>query len=122
LGHVFVAAAGQIDDDELVGPELGSAFDDFGDCVGGFEGGDDAFEAAECHEGTERFGIGGEGVFDAALIAEPGMLGANSGVVQAGGYAVSKLHLTEFVLQQVRAGALEDAERPALETGGVFLG
>ncbi len=35
---------------------------------------------------------------------------------------MSKLHLAKFVLQQVGARALQDPQRAALKTGGVFAG
>ncbi len=122
LGDVLVPAAGEVDDDDVVGWEGGRAFDGFGDGVGGFEGWDDAFEAGESDEGVEGFGVGGVGVVDAALVAEPGVFGADGGVVEAGGDAVGELDLAELVLEDEAAGALEDADGAALEAGGVLFG
>jgi hypothetical protein len=44
LAHIFVAAAAQVGDEEGVFGHGGGDFDDMGDGVGGFEGGDDAFD------------------------------------------------------------------------------
>ena len=46
---------------------LRRAHHDFGDGVGAFQRGDDAFQPREFHEGFERLVVGGVGVFDAAL-------------------------------------------------------
>ncbi len=56
----------------------------FGHGVGAFERGDDAFQPREFHERLERLVVGGVGVFDAFLVAQPGVLGADGGVVQSG--------------------------------------
>jgi len=88
LGHVLVAAAGEVDDDQLLPGHFGGALDDGGEGVGGFQGGNDALQAGEADEGVEGLGIGGEAVFDAALIAQPGVLRADGGVIEAGGDAV----------------------------------
>jgi len=47
LTDVLVAAAGEIDDDELVLGQAGAAFEERGDGVGAFEGGNDPFEPRE---------------------------------------------------------------------------
>ena len=60
------------------------AADDFGDGVGAFERGDDAFQPRQLHERFERLVVGGVGVFDALLVAQPGVLGPDGGVVQSG--------------------------------------
>ncbi|MFM1944508.1 MAG: hypothetical protein RI897_3490 [Verrucomicrobiota bacterium] len=122
MGDVFITAAGEVSDDELVLGHGGGAFDDFGDGVGGFEGGDDAFELGEFEEGLDGVGVGGVGVFSAVLVTEPGVFGADGGVVESGGDGVGELDLAVIVLEEVGAGALEDAEGAALEAGGVLFG
>lgn len=111
-GHVFVAAAGEVEDYEFVRGETrrrprcetgtwgtrtrrkgaertclkwalrsfgplrvpqddilpACAFDEAGDGVGGFEGGDDAFGAGEELRGGEGLIVGDGGIFGAALI------------------------------------------------------
>jgi hypothetical protein len=93
LRHVFVAAAGEVHDHHGILAELGRALDGFGDGVGAFEGGDDAFESREAHEGVERLVVGGVGVFHAALVVQPGVFGADGGVVEPGADAVGELNL-----------------------------
>ena len=44
---VFVAAAGEVDDEDVVFGHGGGEFEGVGDGVGGFEGGDDAFALGE---------------------------------------------------------------------------
>ena len=59
---------------------------------------------------------------DAILIAQPGMFGADGGVIQTGADAVSELNLAVLVLKDVRASALQNAQRSALKTRGMFFG
>ncbi len=122
LGDVLISTAGEVGDNDLVFGHGGGAFDDFGDGVGGFEGGDDAFELGEAEEGVEGIGVGGVGVFRAVLVTEPGVFGADGGVVESSRDGVGELDLAVIVLEEVGAGALEDAERAALEAGGVLFG
>src|ERR1051325_2337144 len=110
MGAIFIAAAGEVDDDEVVLGEGWRKVNDFGDGMGALEGRNDAFEAGELHERFESLVVGCVSVLDAVLVAEPGVLGADGGIVEAGGDAVGKLDLAELILQQERAGALEDAE------------
>src|SRR5216683_5587800 len=77
--HVLVAAAGEIEDDEVIFPQLGQPFDQAGDGVGGFERGNDAFGAREQARGIESGLIGDGEIFGAALVGEPGMFGADGG-------------------------------------------
>src|SRR6266446_6060305 len=102
LRHILIAAAGEIYDDELLFAQGGSPLDDLGDGVGGFQGGNYAFEAGEFQEGRERL--------------------ADGGVVQARRYAMGELDLAELVLQEIRARALQDPERAALKARGMFAG
>ena len=83
-GHVFVAAAGEIEDDEVVFGEAWGAFDEAGDGMGGFERRDDAFGTSEGLRGVESSGVAHGGIFGAALIGEPGVLGADGGIVETG--------------------------------------
>ena len=49
----------------------------FGYGVGGFERGNNSFRAGEHGRGFERFRVGGGDIFGAALIVQPGVLGAD---------------------------------------------
>ena len=81
---VFIAAAGDVDYHNVRGAQLGGAFYTFGDGVGGFQRGDDAFEMCELAEGVE-------------------------GLLVVGGDGVGSGDLSGAVLQHIRVGALEGA-------------
>ena len=48
------------------------------------ERGNDAFGAAQVVEGLERFGVGDADIFRALELLQPGVLGADAGIVEAG--------------------------------------
>src|SRR5260221_2624330 len=77
--------------------------------MGGFERGDDAFGAGESPRSVERGGVSYGGIFCAALIGEPGVLGTDGGVVEAGGDGMSCGDLAVFGLENVRVSTLKDA-------------
>src|SRR5216683_4542605 len=124
--HVLVAAAGEIEDDEVVLLELRQTLDKTGDGVGRFERGDDAFGARKKARGFESRLIGDGGIFGTPLIGQPGVFGADGGIVEAGGNGMSRGDLAVFVLQNVGVSALENAgarSRKTLmggEASGVF--
>ena len=64
-----------------------------GDGVRAFERGDDAFQPREFHEGFERFVVGGVGVFHAADVLQIGVLGTDSGIVEASGNRMCEFDL-----------------------------
>ena len=59
-------------------------------------------------------------VFDAAELVQPGMLGADAGVVEAGGDRVRLVDLAVRVLEQVGAVAVQHAGAAAGQRGGVL--
>ena len=59
LRHVFVAATGEVHNDERVLRHFRRAHHHFGDGVRAFERWDDAFEPREFHERFERLVVGG---------------------------------------------------------------
>src|SRR5207249_2268695 len=63
---VFVASAGEVDDEDLVLAHFGGDLAGVGEGVGGFQGGEDSFESRDLLEGFDGFGIGGADVFDSA--------------------------------------------------------
>src|SRR6266436_2728209 len=73
--HVLVAAAGEIEDDEVVLAHAREAFDEPGDGVRGFERRDNALGACEKTRGIERSGVRVGEIFSAALVGKPGMHG-----------------------------------------------
>ena len=82
LAHILVAAAAEVGDEDCVFRHLGRDLDHMRDGVGGFEGGDDAFDFGEGAEGGEGFIVGGVVVVDAAGVAVVAVLGADGGVVE----------------------------------------
>ena len=79
----------------------------------------DAFEPRERLEPLERFRVGGVGVFGAAEIAQPRVLGSDRGVVETGGDRVRQLDVARLVLQHERARALQHARAAAGKACGV---
>ena len=73
------------------------------------ERGDNAFAAREGARGIERGGIGDGGVLGAALVGKPGVLGADGGIVEAGGNGMRGGDLAVAILQDVGVGALQHA-------------
>ena len=71
-------------------------------------------------EGVERLLVGRRDVVDAADLVQPGVLGADAGIVEAGGDRVGLRDLAVVVLQQVGAVAVQHAGPAAGERGGVL--
>jgi hypothetical protein len=119
LAHILVAAAAQVCDEDRVLWHGGGDFDDMRDGVGGFEGGDDAFDFGERAEGGKGFVVCGVVIVDAAGVAVVAVFWANCGVVEAGGDGVGELDLAVRVREEPGFGALEDSEFAALEARGM---
>jgi len=68
--HVLVAAAGDVDEQDVARGEARREAEAFGDGVGAFERGDDALSAREAQGGVESFGVGGGGIFARAGVVE----------------------------------------------------
>jgi hypothetical protein len=122
--HVLIAAAGEIDDDEIGRLELGEALDEAGQRVRGLEGRDDAFGAREEFCGFECSRIGNSGIFGAMLIGEPGVFRTNGRIIETRGNGMGGGDLAIFVLQDVGVGALQNARASASEAlvGGEACG
>ena len=116
---VLVAAAGDVDEDRLVAGAFGGELHGVGDGVGGLEGGEDALGFGHGGEGLERVGVGAGGVGRALGVVPVGVLGADAGVVEAGRAGVDAHGLAVVVLEDVGAGAVQDAGRAEGERGGV---
>ena len=84
----------------------------------GFERGDDAFGAGEQAGGGNGIVVGDGGIFGAAFVGEPRVLGTDRGVVETGGNGMRGGDLAVFVLQNVSVGALEHPGARAGETLG----
>ena len=83
---------------------------------------DDAFQAAALLERLHGFVVGDRHVLDAADLVQPGVLGADAGVVEAGGDRVGVGDLPVGVLQQVGAVAVQHARGAAGHAGRVLAG
>src|SRR2546430_948531 len=77
--------------------------------MGGFERGNDAFGAGEGARSVECGSVGYGGIFGAALVGEPGVLGTDGGVIETSGNGMRCCDLAVFGLQDVGVRALEDA-------------
>lgn len=120
-GHVLVTTPGQADDHQVVTRQAGCPTADLGQCMGGLQRRDDAFLAAAQLEGLQRFAVGHCDVFDPALLMQPGVLGADTRVVQTGGNRMGIGDLAILVLQQVGAVAVQNTGDPALQAGSMEL-
>ncbi len=117
---VFVAASGEIDDEDLF---LGHGFGEIegvGDGVGGFEGGDDAFALGGDLQSGEGLLIRDGIVLNAAGVFPIGVFGADAGVIETGGDGVNVSSLAVGVLEDVAEGAVKDARVAHGEGGGVL--
>src|SRR5258708_23869372 len=107
--HVLVAAAREIEDDQVAGLELRQTFDEARDGMGGFERRNDAFGKREKLGRFERRLIVHGGIFGAMLIRKPSVLRANGRIVEACGNRMRRRNLAVFILQDIGVGALENA-------------
>src|SRR5947209_4320941 len=114
--HVLIAAAGKIEDDQVVFGKLRQALDEAGDGVRGFERRDDALSQGEQFCGFERGGIGDRYVVSAVLIGEPSVLGTDSWIIEASGNGMRGSDLAVLVLQNVGVRSLQDAGARASKT------
>src|SRR6266481_6439575 len=97
--HVLVAAAGEVEDDEVVLAHAREPFDQTCDGVRGFERGNNAFGASEQTGSIKRSGVRDGGIFGTALVGEPGMLGANGGIIESCGNGMRRGDLAVFILK-----------------------
>src|SRR5258708_2455074 len=124
--HVLVTSAGEIEDDEVIFLELWQTLDETGDGVGGFERGNDPFNARDQARGIQGSLVGNGGIFSAALIGEPGVFGADSGIVETCGNGMCCCDLAVLVLQNVSVSSLKYAGARSGKTlmrgeaGGMF--
>ncbi len=96
-------APGKIDEDDLVLTHGRRQLDDLGQGVAGLQRRDDALGAGQDMEGGQGLVVGDGDVLGAAAVLEPGMLGPDAGVVEAGGDGVGLDDLAVVVLHQIGA-------------------
>lgn len=85
---------------------------DPGQGMGRFQGGQDALCLGEALEGGQGASVADHAVLRAAGLLEVGVLGADAGIVKAGGHGVRGLDLAFGSLQEKRAVAVKDAGEP----------
>ena len=110
---VLIAAPAQVGEDHAV---LGHGLGTLGhgsDGMAGLERGNDALGPAEKLERIKRLVICDGGVFDAFHVFQPGMFGADAGVIETRADRVAFGDLAVIVLQQVGLVAVEHAGEPA---------
>ena len=99
--HIFVTAAGEVHDHEMVLRHFGRAFDASGDGVRRFQRGDNSLLARQLSKSVQRLIVCGVGILDSYFIVQPGVLGADGSVVESSGDGVGKLNLPVVVLENV---------------------
>src|SRR6185436_5547519 len=117
--HVLVAAAREVDEQDLVLRQRGREACGIGERMRGFERRNDAFDAAAVVERSERFGVGDRHVFRAARVLEPRVLRPHAGIVESRRYRMRGDDLAVRVLQQIRAVAVQHSRPPGGERRGV---
>src|SRR5439155_6551801 len=81
-----------------------------------FEGRNDAFCLAEAMKGFQRQRVTAIVIFDTPGSLQVGVLRPDGWVIESSGNRVRLGDLSEFVLQNHRSLAVQDAERPAAES------
>ena len=80
-----------------------------GQRMGGLQRGDDPLQLRAELEGVQRLLVRRVHIFHAAELMQPGMLGADAGVIQARADGVAFQDLAELILQQIGAVAMQHA-------------
>src|SRR5271163_3180298 len=118
--HILVAAAGQIHDHDLFLWQLRRQLDCVRHRMRALECGDYSFGFGQHLQRIQRLGVGHRGVFGAAHVVQPRMLGAYAGIIEACGDRMGLANLAQFVLQQVGFVAVQDADTALRNRGGVM--
>src|SRR5579863_582556 len=116
---VLVTAPGDIDHEEL-SLRRGSALQNLGYGMGRFKRRNDAFRAGQLPGCRQRFRIRGRSVFGAVTVMQPGVLGADGGVIQTGRNRVRQRNLAIGILKHIAMCPMQHAGRAARESRGVF--
>ena len=122
LRGIFIAAAGEADDDGVIFRFAAGKFHRRGDGVRAFQSRQNAFGAGEGVEGGHGVFVEAIGVADAAGVFPIAVFGADAGVVEAGGHRVDVAGLAVVVLHHVAVAAVQDAGLAVAERGGVVAG
>src|SRR3546814_10725386 len=120
LENILVPSARAVDDDDLVLAQRRRDAFGGGDGVRRLQRGDDALQLGQLLKARERFFVGHRLIPHAADLVQPGMLGADAGVVEAGRDAVRLGDLAVLVLEQIGLVAMEATGATPGEAGGVL--
>lgn len=110
----------EVDHDDLIALHLRGSFGYLGQCMGGFEGGENAFELGNLLEGGKRLGVVDADVFDPAGILPVGMLRADTRIIEACRTGVDIGGLAVFILQDIAERTVKHARPTGREGGGVL--
>src|SRR3954470_21593822 len=104
---VLVAAAAHVHDDEMIARQGRRDLGDMRKRMRRLERRDDAFEPACQLERLQCLFVGYRDVLHVAKLVEPGMLGTDAGVIEAGGDRMRVADLSVPVLQQIGAVSVQ---------------
>src|SRR5262249_3371374 len=122
LVGVLIAPAGEADDQDRVGTEPGGFLQPLRDGVARLQRGEGPPVPRPRVVGLERLGIGHAHIADPAAVLPEAVLGADAGIVEAGGDRVHVLGLAVVVLEHIAEAAVEDARTTLRQAGGVLAG
>src|SRR5271166_3026062 len=118
--NVFIAAAGNVDDNDVRLCHAWRALHDLCDGVSGFQRGNDSFQASQRAASVERLLVAGRDIFGAPLIVQPGVLRPYRRIIQTSRNRMGRGDLPRLVLQHVGIRSLQHARAAAVETRGVL--
>lgn len=82
LVDVLIATSGEANHDDVGLVQFPGGFEDVGDGMGGFHGGNDAFVGCERLKSFQSFRVGGALVGDAAAVLPVAVFRADAGIVE----------------------------------------
>ena len=106
--HVFIAASAAADKDRT-GLHLFRQLHCIGDCMRGFQRGNDAFIAGELEKRVDRFFIACGDVVDPAEVFPECVFGPDGGVVETAGNRIDRVRIAVFIFQHI---AVESVQSP----------
>src|SRR5581483_10565955 len=120
--HILVAAAGKIDDDDLIFFKLRRERQQLGERVGAFECGADALRSRELFKRRERLAIGRAGEANYAGVAQVAELRSDAGVIEPRRDRVGLAHLAVAVLEKIALTAVKHTDFAAQNRRRVTAG
>ena len=117
---ILIAASREANHNDVGFVSLPCRFEDMGDRMGGFHGGDDPLISGKCLKGVEGFGVRSALVGDAARVLPVTVLRTDSWVVEPRGDRVDKFGLAIVILQNIAKAAMEDSGTAIGERAGML--